>query len=42
MTKTDSNPVLTAKKAAGEAAAELIQEGMLVRLGTGSTTAFFY
>lgn len=41
MTKTDSNPVLIAKKAAGQAAAELIQEGMLVGLGTGSTAAFF-
>ncbi len=41
MTKTDSNPVLIAKKAAGRAAAELIQEGMLVGLGTGSTAAFF-
>lgn len=41
MTKTDSNPTLIAKKAAGQAAAELIQENMLVGLGTGSTTAFF-
>jgi len=41
MTKTDSNPILIAKKAAGEAAAELIQDGMLVGLGTGSTSAFF-
>lgn len=29
------------KKAAGEAAAELIQSGMLIGLGTGSTVAFF-
>lgn len=41
MTKTDSNPILIAKKAAGQAAAELIQEGMLIGLGTGSTAAFF-
>lgn len=41
MTKTDSNPILIAKKAAGQAAAELIREGMLVGLGTGSTAAFF-
>jgi ribose 5-phosphate isomerase A len=41
MTKTDSNPILIAKKAAGEAAAELIKDGMLVGLGTGSTAAFF-
>jgi ribose 5-phosphate isomerase A len=41
MTKTDSNPVLIAKKAAGQAAAKLIQEDMLVGLGTGSTAAFF-
>ena len=41
MTKTDSNPILIAKKAAGQAAAEFIQEGMLVGLGTGSTAAFF-
>lgn len=30
-----------AKRAAGKVAAELIQNGMLVGLGTGSTTAFF-
>ena len=41
MTKTDSNPILIAKKAAGKAAAELIEEGMLVGLGTGSTASFF-
>jgi ribose 5-phosphate isomerase A len=41
MTKTDSNPILIAKKAAGTAAAELIQDGMLVGLGTGSTASFF-
>lgn len=41
MTETDSNPILLAKKAAGQAAAELIQDGMLVGLGTGSTAAFF-
>lgn len=41
MTKTDSNPVLLAKKAAGRAAVNLIKEGMLIGLGTGSTVAFF-
>lgn len=41
MTKTDSNPVLLAKKSAGRAAAELIQEDMIIGLGTGSTAAFF-
>jgi ribose 5-phosphate isomerase A len=41
MTKTDHSPILIAKKAAGEAAAELIKDGMLVGLGTGSTAAFF-
>lgn len=41
MTQTDSNPILIAKKAAGLAAAALIEEGMLVGLGTGSTSAFF-
>jgi ribose 5-phosphate isomerase A len=41
MKKTDSNPILIAKKAAGQTAAELILEGMLVGLGTGSTAAFF-
>lgn len=41
MTHTDSNPILIAKRIAGKAAADLIQEGMLVGLGTGSTTAFF-
>jgi ribose 5-phosphate isomerase A len=37
-TKTSND---TAKKSAGYAAANLIEEGMLVGLGTGSTTAFF-
>ncbi len=41
MTKTDGNPLLIAKRAAGKAAAELIQDDMLVGLGTGSTAAFF-
>lgn len=41
MTRTDSNPVLMAKKIAGQAAAELIQDGMIVGLGTGSTATFF-
>lgn len=36
------NPLIqVAKKAAGEAAANLIEDGMLVGLGTGSTAAFF-
>jgi ribose 5-phosphate isomerase A len=33
--------ISTAKKAAGYAAAELVNEGMLVGLGSGSTVAFF-
>ncbi len=37
----DSNPLLLAKKAAGQAAADLIKERMVVGLGTGSTVAFF-
>jgi ribose 5-phosphate isomerase A len=37
----ETNPILIAKKAAGFAAAELIENGMLVGLGTGSTAAFF-
>jgi ribose 5-phosphate isomerase A len=37
----ETNPILIAKKAAGTAAAELIENGMLVGLGTGSTAAFF-
>ena len=41
MTKQDSKDILLAKKAAGYAAADLIQGGMVVGLGTGSTTAFF-
>lgn len=41
MTNTDSNPILIAKKAAGDAAAGLIEKGMVVGLGTGSTSAFF-
>lgn len=41
MTKIDSNPSLIAKKVAGQAAADLIKDGMLVGLGTGSTAAFF-
>ena len=41
MTKADFKPLLIAKKAAGEAAAALIHDGMLVGLGTGSTAAFF-
>lgn len=41
MTRTDSNPLLIAKRHAGQAAAELIQDGMIVGLGTGSTATFF-
>ncbi len=41
MFKTDSNSKFISKKAVGQAAAELIEEGMLVGLGTGSTAAFF-
>lgn len=37
----DSNSILIAKKATGEAAAALIEEGMRVGIGTGSTAAFF-
>lgn len=41
MTKTNSDPIVIGKRAAGEAAAKFIEEGMLVGLGTGSTAAFF-
>lgn len=41
MTKEDNPPNVTAKKAAGQAAANLIKEGMIIGLGTGSTTAYF-
>ncbi len=41
MAKTNQHSSITAKKAAGQAAAEMIKDGMLVGLGTGSTTAFF-
>lgn len=41
MTNTKAKNPLLAKKAAGEAAAALVQEGMRVGLGTGSTAAFF-
>lgn len=41
MTQLDSNPIAVAKMAAGKAAAELVQEGMLIGLGTGSTAFFF-
>jgi ribose 5-phosphate isomerase A len=34
-------PIQNAKKAAGNAAVDLIEEGMLVGLGTGSTVSFF-
>lgn len=35
------NPIQKAKQAAGKAAAALVQKGMLVGLGTGSTADFF-
>ena len=41
MTKSNSTSILTAKKAAGTAAAELVENGMLIGLGTGSTATFF-
>lgn len=41
MVKSDLDPLVIAKKAAGKAAADLVKEGMLVGLGTGSTAAFF-
>jgi len=41
MTQSPSDSIFIAKKAAGEAAAQLIKEGMVVGLGTGSTAAFF-
>lgn len=41
MTKTDFTPIIIAKKAAGIAATDLIKDGMLVGLGTGSTASFF-
>lgn len=41
MAKSDLDSSVIAKKAAGEAAAGLVKEGMLVGLGTGSTAAFF-
>lgn len=37
----DSDSILIAKKAAGEVAAALIEDGMRVGIGTGSTAAFF-
>ncbi len=40
MTKTDFTPIIIAKKAAGTAATDLIKDGMLVGLGTGSTASF--
>lgn len=36
-----TDPILIAKQAAGHAAAELIKDGMVVGLGTGSTAACF-
>lgn len=39
--KTKKDPHFVAKNCAGRAAAALVQEGMLVGLGTGSTAAYF-
>lgn len=41
MTREDMPPIIIAKKTAAEAASRLIQNGMILGLGTGSTTAFF-
>ena len=41
MANTNHLSVSIAKKAAGQVAAELIQNGMIVGLGTGSTARFF-
>lgn len=41
MSLQDNLLIRNAKKAAGEAGAQLIESGMLVGLGTGSTAAFF-
>lgn len=41
MTIMDGYPLLEAKKAAAHQAAHLIQDGMVVGLGTGSTAALF-
>lgn len=41
MANTDLSPINAAKKAAADTAASLIQNGMLVGLGTGSTAYFF-
>jgi ribose 5-phosphate isomerase A len=41
MTSNDSLLITKAKQAAGHAAANLIQEGMLVGLGSGSTASYF-
>jgi ribose 5-phosphate isomerase A len=40
-TPSDHDPQFKAKQAAGKAAADLIQDGMLIGLGTGSTANFF-
>lgn len=41
MMKPDLSPSVKAKEAAGKAAADFVQDGMLVGLGSGSTSAFF-
>lgn len=41
MIKSDSSAIVKAKQLAGQAAVQYVQEGMLVGLGTGSTSAYF-
>ena len=41
MATSDLTGIQLAKKVAGETAADLIEEGMIVGLGTGSTTTYF-
>lgn len=41
MAKEDLPEIIVAKRAVGAVAAELIEEGMYVGLGTGSTTSYF-
>lgn len=41
MKKIDPDRLTNAKKAAGEEAIKLVQNGMLIGLGTGTTTTFF-
>jgi ribose 5-phosphate isomerase A len=41
MTRIDYPPLIIAKKAAAHAAANLVKDGMIIGLGTGSTASFF-